>query len=180
MIVFIAIELDDALKEKIHKYTEEHVRPFCRRGRWVRGENYHITIKYIGRIGEQELLPVCDVLSSVAGEFKRFYLDTGELGAFGRRDRDNARVLWLGVGGELDKLRQLKYKVEQGTCALGYERDNRFSPHITLARDVVFKRELSSLQGLDREVIPVRGISLMESRLEKGRRVYLPLSVYRF
>lgn len=179
MIVFIAIELENSLKNKIYDYAGKNIKPFCRGGRWVREDNYHITLKYIGKISEQDIITLSDALNEVSRNAERFILRTGYPGVFGKRNNDKARVLWLGVTGEIESLGNLKKSIEESTTALGYSKDNRFSPHITLARDVSLKEELSDMEGLACN-IPVNAISLMESRVERGRRVYLPLSVHRF
>jgi len=179
MIVFIAIELENGLKNKIYNYTGKNIKPFCSGGRWVRKDNYHITLKYIGETGEQNIIPLCDVLNEVSCNAEKFILKTGYPGVFGKGEDAKARVLWLGATGGIKRLGELKDTIEEKTCDLGYMRDNRFSPHITLARDVLLKKELLHITSLSQD-IPVNAISLMESRVERGRRVYLPLSVHRF
>ncbi len=178
MVVFIAIELEDSLKNEIYDYTCKYIKPACKKGRWVWKHNYHITLKYIGEIREDDLMPLFDAVNKVSANAKPFSLKTGGTGVFGKRGNGGARVLWLGVEGELDRLKALKEDVEDKVCTPGGRRDNRFSPHITLARDVFVNRDLSYVQDMSAN-IPVKSISLMESRLEKGRRMYLPLSVHR-
>jgi 2'-5' RNA ligase len=45
------------------------------------------------------------------------------------------RVLWAGLEGDVDGLRELQAKLETGLSALGFPREERaFSPHMTLGR----------------------------------------------
>jgi 2'-5' RNA ligase len=181
MITFIAIELDGRLKNEIYSYVKKNVMPYCKKGRWVSKDNYHITLKYLGETREQEISRLFDALDRISGRLGPFSLSTGALGVFGGQNNcSRARVLWLDVKGDVAALTKLKDGIERETTTLGHSRDGRFSPHITLARDVVFSRELDLFESLASLDMEVRSISLMESKLQKGRRVYTPLSVHRF
>lgn len=55
------------------------------------------------------------------------------VGAF--PDARRARIVWVGVAGETDRLRQVQRAVEERLVAAGFARDERrFTPHITVAR----------------------------------------------
>ena len=62
-----------------------------------------------------------------------FELRLAGLGSFG--GRRGTRVVWAGIEGDLDALRALQSRVDQGVAGLGFARELRpFSPHLTLAR----------------------------------------------
>jgi 2'-5' RNA ligase len=179
MVVFIAIELEQEVKEKIHEYVREVVKPACSGGRWVDKNNYHLTLKYIGEADEMDIDELHRLLRDAAGSSGGFRLTTGSVGVFGDLRDGRARVLWLDVTGDTKALSYLRRYIENRAVAAGFKAEKRFSPHITLARDVVLSGMPEGMEKMKPKVIKVTSISLMESRQEKGRRIYLPLAVYK-
>jgi 2'-5' RNA ligase len=179
MVLFIAIELEDRLKDHIHDYVQKTLRPACREGRWVSRDNYHITLKYIGDVKAQQIGMLLGLLNDAAMLSKSFVLRTGSTGVFGKHGERKARVLWIDVSGDKGALDGLRGYIETGTVKMGFKAESRFSPHITVARDVSLTVEPAALDGMEPVRIEVNSISLMESRVEKGKRVYLPLSVHK-
>lgn len=179
MVVFIAIELEQELKEKIHKFVLEVVKPACSGGRWVDKDNYHLTLKYIGKSDEMEIDELHRLLRDAAERCSGFRLTTGSVGVFGDVRNGRARVLWLDTTGDTKALMGLRRYIENRAVAAGFKAEKRFSPHITLARDVVLSGMPEGMEKMKPKVINVTSVSLMESRQEKGRRVYLPLAVYK-
>jgi 2'-5' RNA ligase len=47
MRVFVALDLDDEIRERIQQFVEE-VRELAPGARWVRAESLHVTLKFIG------------------------------------------------------------------------------------------------------------------------------------
>ncbi|MGI6704247.1 MAG: RNA 2',3'-cyclic phosphodiesterase [Clostridia bacterium] len=179
MVVFIALELEQGVKGKIYRYVQEVVKPLCRGGRWVDSVNYHLTLKYIGTSGDREVDALYRMLCDVALHHASFRLCTGRVGVFGGVGAGRARVLWLDTSGEVKALRDLRRYIEHKAVGLGFKAENRFTPHITLARDVMLTRKLDRIERLQPISIKINSVSLMESRMEGKKRVYLPLSVHR-
>lgn len=179
MVVFIAIELEQEVKEKIHGYVREVVKSACSGGRWVDKANYHLTLKYIGETDEKGIDVLHRLLLDAAKSCSGFRLTTGSVGVFGDLRDGRARVLWLDTTGDTKALAYLRRYIENRAVAAGFKAEKRFSPHITLARDVVLPGPLEDMERMKPEVINVTSVSLMESRQEKGRRIYLPIAVYK-
>lgn len=179
MVVFIAIELDNELKNRICECIRTGVRPLCRGGRWVDSRNYHLTLKYIGRVGKQQIDELYRLLDQAVGRFRSFTLTTDSIGSFGKLRDGRARVLWLGTKGDGAVLQNLREYIENKTVELGFKTDKRFSPHITIARDVRLTRQLDGIKAMRPTSFAVNSVSLVESRLERGKRVYIPLSVHK-
>ncbi|MDI6707186.1 MAG: RNA 2',3'-cyclic phosphodiesterase [Bacillota bacterium] len=179
LITFIAVELEENIKNRVWAYTENVLKPCCEGGRWVRKDNYHITLKYLGDTKEKDLAAVFKALKLVARNKEGFVLYTGSPGTFGMQKGLTARVLWLGVSGNVEKLKSIKDEIEEEMAGLGFGVDRRFSPHITLSRDVKFTGDIEAVPPLPSLGISVRAISLMESRVEGGKRLYIPLAVYK-
>lgn len=180
IVVFIALELNKEVREKIYTYVQGTVKPMCREGRWVDSTNYHITLKYIGAVKEREVDMLYKILGEIAPQYDAFQLNIGRIGVFGgTKDTLRARVLWLNTVGDVRDLRNLRSAIENCAIRTGFKADKRFSPHITLARDVMLLKNIGDIEELQRININISSVSLMESRVEKGKRVYVPLSVHR-
>ncbi len=98
--------------------------------RWVRPENMHLTLRFIGEVENGTADDVDAALGTVAAA--PFDLSFAGVGHFGKPSA--ARILWAGVNPN-DALDHLQAKVEAAVTRAGLPAEQRrFSPHITLAR----------------------------------------------
>src|SRR5690349_12574227 len=96
--------------------------------RWVDPGNFHLTLRFIGEVGEDVAADIDDALSRVRA--RRFTLQIAGTGVFG----DRPRSLWAGVERN-PELVGLRDKVEQLLIRVGLPPEARkFAPHVTLAR----------------------------------------------
>lgn len=131
--LFVAIGLPQTLGLQINEQVQhwQKVWPFQK---WVHPADYHLTLKFLGATSPARLSPLKQVLNAAVKGIKPFSLRLGGLGYFGETRRP--RILWLGVEGELEQLRQLHQRVETHLVELGYPVEKRnFRPHLTLARN---------------------------------------------
>ena len=70
--------------------------------RLVRPEGIHLTLKFLGGVEAEKVPEVVDAVGKVSGKAAPFSLHTVEIGGFPWEDR--ARVVWVGVGRDLDAL----------------------------------------------------------------------------
>ncbi len=101
--------------------------------KWVDPDSIHLTLKFLGGI-EAGLVPrILDVIVESVRGVRPFQVELKELGAFPSLNR--VRVVWVGLGGEIDKLALVQRRIEAGLVPLGFPAEGRaFSPHFTLAR----------------------------------------------
>ena len=126
---FIAVPIDSIVKEKIFNWNERENPPFKR---LVHKQDYHITLVFLGGIGESMLKELQKELNKVVTIHAAFTLTIDELGIFGPQNRP--RIFWAGVKKE-EKLFELQKAIFQTCTDLGIEVDKRsYNPHITLAR----------------------------------------------
>lgn len=131
--LFVAIGFPQALGLQINEQVQrwQKVWPFQK---WVHPADYHLTLKFLGDTPPARLSPLKQVLNEAVKGIKPFSLRLGGLGYFGEARRP--RILWLGVEGELEQLRQLHHRVETYLVEMGYPVEKRnFRPHLTLARN---------------------------------------------
>ena len=130
MRAFIAVYLNDELKDNISDFTEECRQKQERSVKYVSRENLHVTMKFLGDLdnGSVEKLskdlegvqsPPSDLRAEGAGAFPNVFFPN---------------VLWVGIrdGGALGNL---FYEIEDRAAALGVEKETKkFHPHVTIAR----------------------------------------------
>jgi 2'-5' RNA ligase len=112
--------------------------------KWVREENIHLTLRFIGELPETE---VPDLESRLASEARRahpFHLHLAEPGCF--PNATAPRVIWVGLKGELERLSALQAGVERASSSWGKPEHRPFHPHITLGR--VTTRSSSALRRI--------------------------------
>jgi 2'-5' RNA ligase len=178
MRLFVGIEFDGVTKSEIARVCNE-LKTLCVRGRWKREDNFHLTLKFLGWVLPEKLPAIKSALAEAAGGTSPFQLKVGKLGVF--KGKDTIRVLWLGLDGDISVLNELQSRVENGMHGAGFEKEARkYSPHITLAQDVLSDRTFKELsESITLEEIPpieVKDIVLFKSEQVAGKRVYTPVS----
>ena len=129
MRLFIALDLDDSIRERIARFMEG-VCNFAPEARWVKEESLHVTLKFIGEQSEEEAEHVKSALNSITASALQIHFCG--YGFF--PTPKSARVFWVGMesGPELAALAAI---IDEKTSALGIPKEERkFSPHLTLAR----------------------------------------------
>lgn len=101
--------------------------------RWTPPEMWHITVQFLGPLGNQALTEVYGALNSWEPPVKNLALKIQGVGAF--PDPQDARVLWLGVQNS-QELKQLQRHLSGHLNGLGIDviDDRPFLPHLTVAR----------------------------------------------
>lgn len=178
MRAFIAIDFNDDLKRDIAS-LQSGLRGFCTEGRWKHKDNFHLTLKFLGEIDNTLQTKIAGELERLCKTKERFKLRIAELGAF--QGRGNIRVLWLGLGGDLEKLYDIQKTIDLKLEALGFEREKRpFTPHVTIGQDICFNQQFEEIQKIADikrfSVIEVNSILLFKSEQIGNRRVYTPIN----
>jgi RNA 2',3'-cyclic 3'-phosphodiesterase len=100
---------------------------------WVKSDNLHFTIRFLGDLGESGAGRAAAAVRAAAGRMPAFRAVLGEPGAFPSPRK--ARVLWLGLAEGGDRLVELARAVERGLEDSGFGRADRpFKPHLTIGR----------------------------------------------
>jgi 2'-5' RNA ligase len=152
--------------------------------RWARPEGIHLTLQFYGEVKPEQLPALQAALAGVAAVAAPLTLDLAGLGAFPNPAR--ARVVWVGVQGDLEALRRLQQAVEAAGQGLGFRPEERgYHPHLTLGRVNQPLRPADQgrlAEALGRTPVPAGApfhlaeLSLMRSELRPGGAVYTRLS----
>jgi 2'-5' RNA ligase len=184
---FIAIELSEEAKEGLARLRRELERDEHKFVKWVDTGGVHLTLKFLGNIPAKRVTEITEAMKEAAQGIFPFHLEISGLGAF--PSLRQPRVLWVGVGGEMDKLSRLQQNIDSALAALGFAREERpFVPHLTLARireeaSPPERRNFGELVGSttfeDKYHVEVAAIRLMRSQLTSAGAIYTCLSVVR-
>ncbi|MBI4298437.1 MAG: RNA 2',3'-cyclic phosphodiesterase [Chloroflexi bacterium] len=182
---FIAIELSAPFKEALRNAIERLQELPLSGLRWVKPEGIHLTLKFLGDIPVSRVTAIQDAMSQASQGVVPFTLALAEVGAF--PNWQSPRVIWIGMTGETDSLRDLQQRLEEVMHRLGFPRERReFSPHLTLARlkEGVSQHDrckvgehLSAIHIPMSSAMTVQEISLMRSTLLSSGPVYHRLVV---
>jgi 2'-5' RNA ligase len=182
---FVAIELPEEAKKGLARLRRELERDEHRFVKWVEPGGIHITLKFLGNIPSERVTEITEAIRKAVQGISPFHLEISGLGAF--PSLKQARVLWVGVGGEVDKLSTLQQNIDSALAALGFAKEERpFVPHLTLARiregaSPPERRSFGELVGSttfeDKYPVKVEAIRLMRSQLTPAGAIYTCLSV---
>ena len=130
MRLFIAIEIPENIRTGFASLLKEF-RALAPQVKWVRAENLHVTLKFLGETDSAKLGALQNVLSTVRSP-DPVSLEFRGLGFFPNNKRP--RVFWAGMEASAN-LKSLATEVDQATHRLGFPLEERpFTPHLTLAR----------------------------------------------
>jgi 2'-5' RNA ligase len=174
MRLFIAIELPEEVRKMLAGLRRDMAGL-----RWVPREQLHLTLLFLGEVGEGELEMLYRALGQI--RFAPFSLKFTRPGSFPRSGPP--RVLWFGIAGH-PALEQLALRVKATVSACGIALEERpFHPHITLAR--IRQPEAGTLKdyiddplAINIPALAVREFVLFQSRLTQQGALHLPLKVF--
>jgi len=173
--IFIAINLPEKIKKELKKFQEKWpTLPV----RWVKPDNLHITLAFLGYIYPEELSEVFKVTNEIAKKHNLFFINLKKT-IYGPPKKFPPKMVWLEIESNKE-LVSLKKDLENSLSKkINYSPENRlFSPHITLGRIKSWdfrKIELEEKPQIEEEVnlgFEVKSIEIMESQLKKGGAEY--------
>ena len=112
--------------------------------RWVSEPQIHLTLQFLGNISDDQAHELSQKFPALSAEIPSFELRAVGVGCFPNLNRP--RILWAGIEGSLDRLRDLQHRVESIAATAGVAPEARsFHPHLTLARlaDLNFRQAAS-------------------------------------
>jgi RNA 2',3'-cyclic 3'-phosphodiesterase len=129
---FIALTIPEEVKTVIVTAMSE-LRAKNHAVRWVKSEGLHMTLKFLGDIPEQTVAAVAADLDKAAALCPPLTLRLAGFGAFPNVKR--AKVVWVGLEGDMNDLSRLAADIDKRCIAYGVAGERRpFSGHITLGR----------------------------------------------
>jgi 2'-5' RNA ligase len=176
---FIALELPPSLISLLAK-VQEDLQSMGLRAKWVRPENIHLTLKFLGNINPADIDNIGGAMVDAVGKIETFHLVAEGIGVFPGSKRP--RVIWVGLKGKVQSLFAMQRLLEDNLAALGYAKEKRpFKGHLTLGRfkqrvnPRVIRRVLQELGDLTIEKFAARRVIFYRSDLKPTGAVYSQL-----
>ena len=173
--IFIAINLPENIKKELSNYQLKWLELPAS---WVKKENLHITLSFLGYLIDEELLEVLKTSEETALRHKPFIINLNKI-TYGPPKRP-PRMVWV-EGEKNEELRKLQNDLENSLRGLSAKTENEnrpFASHINLCR--IRQWEFRKLETEERPEIneeinlsfEVNSIEIMESRLKRGGAEY--------
>ncbi len=175
---FVAAELPVAVRTDLG-LLQRRLQSLGLACRWVKPETMHLTFKFFGHLPADTFDALRGALAPPLGAGGGRRIEPAGIGAFPTARR--ARVVWVGLEGDVAPLARAALTLEARAEALGIPREARpFRPHLTLGR----AKDPSGIRHVERAVeiegayrgpaFQVDELVLYESRLGPGGPAHLP------
>ncbi|MGH2785964.1 MAG: RNA 2',3'-cyclic phosphodiesterase [Actinomycetota bacterium] len=172
MRLFVAVDLPATVKDELDRVITE-LRPAIPNAKWVPRDNLHLTLSFLGEVGDDRVEPIVDALRDAVSSISPIPARLAGSGAFPSARR--ARVLWAGL--ESEGLPALAEATAEALVPMGFPRESRsWTAHLTVAR---FREpaNVGSLLPLRLEELSleVAELTLFRSRLARPAPRYEPV-----
>ncbi len=132
MRAFLAMEIDDYLKDDMIETQKILGNTTSARLKLVEKENLHVTMKFFGDVTDEKLEEIADTIDYVKEEYEPYSMKLSRVGAFPNIRRP--KVIWIGCHDAekttADLMQNLDYNFEK----IGFDLERSYHPHITIAR----------------------------------------------
>jgi 2'-5' RNA ligase len=177
--LFVALELDDQARRLLAD-CQRQLADLDPSVRWVRPEQIHLTLKFLGEVPDPQVPSICQSLDGLTSHGPVDFEMTGA-GWFG--SSRSPRVIWVGLAWPNAALEALQKDCESRMAAEGFPPEARaYRPHLTLGRvrdgrgNAEITRAIEAMR--DRGVGPLAQtateVVLFESRLHPSGAEYVP------
>ena len=182
--LFIAINLPEEVKRKLAEWQgkmEIQLHPNHSEINWVRKDNLHITLVFLGSVNDEGIVEICKITKEIAEKHSPFLVNFKKI-SYGPPGKTPPRMIW--VEGEKSKeLGKLQQDLENslGNANLGKTEAREYTLHLTLGR--IKEWEFRKIEPEERPEIneevslsfEVNSIEVMESELKRAGPEYCVL-----
>jgi RNA 2',3'-cyclic 3'-phosphodiesterase len=173
---FLAVAIHQGLRDTLAALSGR-LRQSTANVSWVKPENVHITLRFLGDVDESRVDRLSELLAVAYRTIPAFPLTVAGVGGF--PSARQPRVVWTGVSPRDGAIQQLYRHAEDAARGIGLEAEKRrYTPHITLGRlrdpkeagdlPVLIAREMEFAAG----DIHVSRVALFRSKLSPKGATY--------
>lgn len=183
MRTFIALELSEEVKKELSRIQEE-LKKADADIKWAKPDNIHLTLKFLGNVGDDKIEEIKKVLNGVSSQKRPFEINLSKPGAF--PNPNYPRVIWVGIEKNSLEVEKIAQAVEGDLEKLEFPAENRpFSAHLTLGRvkSATNRDKLKQLLlsvGVRPKSCSIDKITLFQSTLTPKGPIYTPLHIAKF
>ncbi|MGD9044068.1 MAG: RNA 2',3'-cyclic phosphodiesterase [Desulfobacterales bacterium] len=181
---FIAIDLPESVKSFLSE-AQEALKLYGFGVKWVRPQNIHLTLKFLGNIATADTDKIAEALTLAARNCPVVSLAAKGIGVFPNPRRP--RVIWAGLKGQVEILENLQQTLDAHLSELGFARETRaFKSHLTLGRvkgkiaPARMKAAIEKLKEFESESFEINQVTLFKSDLQPTGAVYTKVQAIDF
>ena len=182
MRLFVALEIPSEVRENLAALLDS-LRSISKDPRWVRPQNLHVTLKFLGEVAEAKVEDIRNALREIRSE-QVATLDFRGLGFF--PNEKHPRVFWAGIEASAN-LKTIAANIDGPMEKLGIPREQRpFSPHLTLARferpglPEALRQAIAANMELAFGSLQTNEFHLIQSELRRSAAEYTTLERFQF
>ena len=175
---FIAMEIPASIQTAIEGEITSKLRRCNVRCSWVKADNIHLTLKFLGDTPADRIEAIADDIAFVIEGIAPLNLRLDGVGTFGGR---SPRVVWAGISGETEALELIARTIDNAMLKHGFPHEKRrFSPHLTVGRIRNPRGADELIEKINRlEIEPIDftadKIIFMKSELTPHGSIYTPM-----
>ena len=176
MRAFIAFEMPEEIK-KILLDAQKQIN--TEKAKIRSAKAFHLTLKFLGEVEDKKIEGIKSALNGI--KFKKFNTILTEIGVF--PNESYIRVVWIGLNDSENKITSLQKEVDSKIEKLGFKKDTRFHPHLTLARVKFVEDKQGFIKNLkeikiEKKAFQITEFKLIKSILTPEGPVYEDISVF--
>lgn len=171
MRCFIAVDIPENIKSKINFYLSE-LEKINHENRiiWIKKQNIHLTVQFIGEIGEHKVKNLIKRLKNM--QFEPFFVEFDNAATFFPNEK-HPKVIKLKIIDKKRKLIELNEKIRKTLNDLSIDYDKKpFSAHLTLGRIKYLSGNFKKTYPINLPRLRINNIQLLRSSLTKNGPIY--------
>jgi len=130
--LFVAILLDQRVRRRLGE-LQDRLRHSCEGVRWVKPEQLHLTVQFLGDVDDGDVALVAEALREAATRAEPLVVTVSGCGCFPATGL--VRVVWAGMTDTSGSLGRAVDAIRRALGGVGFAPDRRaWSAHITLGR----------------------------------------------
>jgi len=173
MRAFLGISIPENLKQEITQIQDNFSNFDIK---FVEPENLHFNLRFFEEIEDERIEELRKSLGEICKQFEPFEINITGLGAF--PSKNYIRVIWIGVKEGYQTFVALVEAIDNALNNLGFMREEKFIPHLTLGRVRSGRNRnellltIRKLEDIEIGKMKVDEIKLFQSNLTPNGPVY--------
>lgn len=176
MRAFLAIEIENYLKEDIIKTQNIIDNTNSAKIKYVEENNLHLTLKFFGDINPRKEKQINKIIEKTINDYSEYTLKFNKVGAF--PNIKHPRVIWIGATDKKNNTINLIKQLDEQFSKIGFKKERDYVPHLTIGRvknvydNDLLTQKLTELKKHYTGKMKVKSIQLKSSQLTPDGPIY--------
>lgn len=173
--IYLSPKICSAINELKQQLSESEIK-------WVKHENYHLTLKFLGETPEYYINSIDIIIQQILNNIHTFRVELNRCDFFGGK---LPQTIWIGLH-KADKLIFIQKKINESLQELGFTPEAKiFIPHLTIGRIKKLNSSFSNFKRITEqtsenicESTEIKQIDIIQSKLEASGPIYKSIKSY--